>query len=240
MQERTIELRENLVQLTYLPQALGIGRSDWSLALEPNSLTFFDGILSGREGDYSFYLKEDILIEMLADLTKEAPEVAPVFSTYHSFEGYPYSFGNRLDLRLIAGNSSMCDYLKFKEKDSFQKLPPAEYHAVDSSPFASFNQGEKIGGVFQKCMKCHDPRGSAFNGSEIPFGDPAKLREALNGPSLTGKGSLREEILERIEPTNPRRMPMGGAPLSAAEIERIRRKVVPIGGGLHSEGGDHF
>ena len=61
------------------PSMAGVDRSDWSMAMEPGSLTFFDGVLSGISNGKSYYLKEDLILEMLAHLRMREPVFAKYF-----------------------------------------------------------------------------------------------------------------------------------------------------------------
>ena len=86
------ELRftRELTQIDRIARENG-GRVDWSMAMEPNSLSFFDGILSGISGGRSYYLKEDLIYEMLARLRNRDARFAKYFlssAVYHSL-GYP-------------------------------------------------------------------------------------------------------------------------------------------------------
>lgn len=58
------ENREHLIRL-------GSDPDDWSMALEPNSVSFFDGILSGIWGNKSSYLREDLILEIMQNLATE-------------------------------------------------------------------------------------------------------------------------------------------------------------------------
>jgi hypothetical protein len=76
----------------------GADRSDWSMALEPGALSFFDGILSGMHQGRSYYLKEDLIFGILARLSRSDPSFAPDFAPYPAFPRQGYPFGARLDL----------------------------------------------------------------------------------------------------------------------------------------------
>jgi len=80
----------------------GVDRSDWSMALEPGSLAFFDGMLSGISNGRSYYLKEDLILELLSHLAQREPAFAKYLATENVLEDYGYPFGTRIDLATAA------------------------------------------------------------------------------------------------------------------------------------------
>ena len=76
----------------------GADRSDWSMALEPRSLAFYDGILSGMHGGKSYYLKEDLIFEILDHLSQRDPSFRPYFASRRVYAWFGYPFGDRVDL----------------------------------------------------------------------------------------------------------------------------------------------
>lgn len=94
MEELTF-VRE-LAQVDWIARDAGTGREDWSMALETNSLSYFDGILSGEYQGRSFYGKEDLIFELLKDLTESDPSYKDYFSTRGPYKGH--RFGVRLDI----------------------------------------------------------------------------------------------------------------------------------------------
>src|SRR5215471_11118120 len=91
-----------LTEIDTVARMAGVDRSDWSMALEPGSLAFFDGMLSGISNGKSYYLKEDLILEMLAHLRMREPVFAKYFDTDNVFENLGYPFGTRIDLGLAA------------------------------------------------------------------------------------------------------------------------------------------
>ena len=79
---------------------VGVERSDWSMALEPDSAAFFDRILSEHERtrNKSYYLKEDLILEFLRHLSQVQPAFAPYVVVRPSFPELGYPFGNKLDI----------------------------------------------------------------------------------------------------------------------------------------------
>ncbi len=96
MQE--LQFARELAQIDSVAVRAGVDRSDWSMALEPGSLAFFDGILSGMHGRKSYYLKEDLIFEMLAHLREREPGFGPYFAVYGAYEDLGYPFGKRIDM----------------------------------------------------------------------------------------------------------------------------------------------
>ncbi len=91
-----------LAEIVTVARMAGVDRSDWSMALEPGSLTFFDGVLSGISNGKSYYLKEDLILEMLSHLGRREPAFARYFYSANVFEDIGYPFGTIVDLELAA------------------------------------------------------------------------------------------------------------------------------------------
>jgi hypothetical protein len=96
-----------LAQIKSVAARAGADMSDWSMALAPGSLAFFDGILSGMHNEKSYYLKEDLIFEMLLHLSEREAAFRPYFAidnAYKKLAGDPpgkmdsYPFGNRINL----------------------------------------------------------------------------------------------------------------------------------------------
>jgi hypothetical protein len=98
MQE--LKFVRELAEIDWVARRAGVDRSDWSMAREPGSLAFFDGILSGIYGGKSFYLKEDLIFELLGQLANREPAFRPYFRFENVFEEFGYPYGHRLDLGL--------------------------------------------------------------------------------------------------------------------------------------------
>jgi hypothetical protein len=98
MQE--LKFVRELSEIDWVARRAGVDRSDWSMAREPGSLALFDGILSGIHDNRSFYLKEDLIFELLGNLANREPAFRPYFQFDNVFEEYGYPFGHRLDLGL--------------------------------------------------------------------------------------------------------------------------------------------
>ena len=105
-----------LAQIKSVAARAGADMSDWSMALEPGSLSFYDGILSGSYNNKHYYLKEDLIFEMLAHLSKREAAFRPYFASYNVyeqisgkssgiFESYP--FGHRIDLEEAVKSCSL-------------------------------------------------------------------------------------------------------------------------------------
>lgn len=96
MQE--LQFIRELAEIDQVAMQAGADRSDWSMALAPGSLAFFDGILSGIHHGRSYYLKEDLIFELLAHLRQREPAFRRYFVTESVFDDLGYPFGNRIDL----------------------------------------------------------------------------------------------------------------------------------------------
>ena len=89
-----------LAEIDDVATRAGADRTDWSMALEPRSAAYFDGILSGMVGQRSYYLKEDLIYELLGHLDLRDPALVRYSAAYGAFESLGYPFGNRPDLPL--------------------------------------------------------------------------------------------------------------------------------------------
>ena len=96
-----------LAEIDWVAKRAGVDRSDWSMALEPNSLSFFDGILGGVSRGKSYYLKEDLIFELLSHLQEREPVFRKYFMTNYVFEPLGYPFGLRLDIGKAAKSCSV-------------------------------------------------------------------------------------------------------------------------------------
>jgi hypothetical protein len=93
-----LKLTRELAEIVGVAARAGIDHSDWSMALEPGSMAFFDGILSGMHRGKSFYLKEDLIYEMLSHLSQREPVFRSAFEADWDFAELGYPFGDRVDL----------------------------------------------------------------------------------------------------------------------------------------------
>jgi len=91
-----------IAEIVTAARLAGVDRSDWSMALETGSLTFFDGVLSGISNGKSYYLKEDLILEMLSHLRMREPVFAKYFYAANVFEDLGYPFGTIVDLERAA------------------------------------------------------------------------------------------------------------------------------------------
>lgn len=100
-------LIRGLTQIKNVAARAGVDMSDWSMALEPGSLAFYDGILSGVYNKKHYNIKDDLIFEMLAHLSEREAAFRPYFAPYNLYEQLsgissgsmdPYPFGNRINL----------------------------------------------------------------------------------------------------------------------------------------------
>ncbi len=96
MQE--LKFVRELTEIDMVARMAGVDRSDWSMALERGSLAFFDGVLSGISNGKSYYLKEDLIYELLSHLAAREPAFARYFYAANVFAEQGYPFGTIVDL----------------------------------------------------------------------------------------------------------------------------------------------
>ena len=105
MQE--LQFVRELAEIDWVAKRAGVDRSDWSMAMEPGSLAFFDGILSGISAGRSYYLKEDLIFELLSHLRDRDPAFRNYFKWENVFDDLGYPFGHRVDLGRAAQSCSL-------------------------------------------------------------------------------------------------------------------------------------
>lgn len=92
----------SLARIDRLSQQAGAPRSDWSMALEPGALAFYDGILPVDDAAAEHFLADDLLAELLPPLLRERPALAPLVRVRPAFPSMGYPFGNKLEVRAAA------------------------------------------------------------------------------------------------------------------------------------------
>ena len=97
---KELAMIRELAEIDAAARLAGIDRADWSMALAPGSLAFFDGVLSGISNGKSFYLKEDLILEILSHLSEREAAFRKSFRWQNAFDDYGYPFGRRADLAL--------------------------------------------------------------------------------------------------------------------------------------------
>jgi len=105
MQE--LKFVRELAEIDWVAKQAGVDRSDWSMAREEGSLAFFDGILSGISDGKSYYLKEDLIFEILLHLRDREAAFRRYFAWSSVFEDLGYPFGTRIDLGKAAKACSL-------------------------------------------------------------------------------------------------------------------------------------
>jgi len=117
-----------LAEIDAVARMAGVDRSDWSMAREPGSLAFFDGILDGEVNGKSYYLKQDLIFEMLSHLRAREPAFDKYFHADNVLADFGYPFGNRVDLATAAGS---CDLLTAPGPEAGRPITP---HAARPQP----------------------------------------------------------------------------------------------------------
>lgn len=201
----------NAVQVDYLARVLKVSRSDWAMAFEKDSFSFFDGILSGIHDGMDFYMKEDFMLEMLRDVAQEEPAFKPYFQSYLAYTTMNYPFGERLD---FTSALQACSLLKEKVKVTLPELPVTNTEKKKISKLGNF--------PFARCVNCHEGEKAIEIGRKIPFRDVTELAKALKQPAVSGE-LLFDDILQRVSVRGAAQMPPHGNPLTEEEVKNMRR-----------------
>jgi mono/diheme cytochrome c family protein len=167
-------------------------------------------------------LKEDFILEMLGDLSKDEPDFQPFFKTYAAYASFGYSFGERLDLGAALG---ACPLLVAKARKSGD-LPALAVLAADApAPTAEalLKKLQLTEAPFARCVTCHEGRQAIAIGRKIPFSQPALLREKLKAQASGSERTLMEEILKRVQSHGPGQMPPSGPEMSETEVNALQR-----------------
>ena len=203
----------NAAKIVRLAKVLKIDRGDWAMAMEQNSLAFFDGILSGESKGKNYYLIEDFILEMMQDLALEDPELAPYFQTYSAFPGKNIAFGHRL---AIEPALSACELIvkkaqtgtklpewkgpeKDPEKNNTPQLAIPEFPAAE----AVLSQLQLTEKPFARCVKCHEGQGAKERSRRIPFGYPRSLEKNCSPKAPARTAPCSTKSCPEFSPTRP-------------------------------------
>ncbi|MES3036676.1 MAG: hypothetical protein V4736_02105 [Bdellovibrionota bacterium] len=107
MQE--LQFTREIAQMDWIATESKVSREDWSMAIEKNSLSFFDGVLSGISENKSYYIKEDLIFEMMRHLAENDSRFGPYYQPRNVYESYGYSFGKKIRIKKARAS---CDLLK--------------------------------------------------------------------------------------------------------------------------------
>ena len=217
----------NLAQILYAAWAVKVSPRDFSMSLEDGAVGLYDGILSGMYQGRPFYLKEDLLVEMLRRLGREEPEFARYFATYHA-TSKNYPFGEKLNFNYAL---AACPLLLERQRESGIGLPMLMGSLVSRPPSPRKSvEGAEVpacsapGGPVARCIACHEGDEAFFTGRSIPLSEPSLLLPRLLQKSTTSERTLYDEILARMGPdAGPGRMPPHGAAATPEEVREMRK-----------------
>jgi hypothetical protein len=227
-----LSLPQNVAGIEYLAYSLKLDLSDWSLAYEVSSLSFFDGILQrpflDRNNVYevkNYYLVEDFILEMLRQLSNEDASFRPYFRTYAAYNGYP--FGERLNFEFAL---KACDRLNQMAQQTKLPLPvlttAKEMPQLPDATTVAARAG-LTNAPFARCTRCHEGTVSLLSARKIPFNHPTLLREALDGKAKTGR-SLFDEIIARVSSHGSDQMPPASDPFTEAEVRNLKAYLLAV------------
>lgn len=117
LQMQELKFYTAIAQVDWVAEQLKISREEWSMALEPNSFSFFDGILSGLHNNRYYYVKEDIIFEMLKDLSKSEVRYKQFFEISYNLKYYDLPFIDKMSLKTAKKSCS----LLAKDQQAFTK-----------------------------------------------------------------------------------------------------------------------
>lgn len=213
-------LYENIYDIERMAETLSVDSSDWSLAFEGQSLSYFDGILSSVVGEKNFYLKEDFIQEILKDIARVDVEFRPYLGTYSIYQDEGYPFGERLDLERALGSCEVLKRKTVKRIDLAYAVAPPSMKELPSKPASA---------LLQRCTQCHAGIVSLLVGRKIPLEDPESLANVLTSKAKSGI-SIHEEIAKRISMHGPGQMPPFGERLSPQERDTLLGYLGQFGG----------
>lgn len=221
----------NLAEVLYVARALDVDPRDFSLSLEDGALGLYDGMLTGMFGGRSFYLKEDLVLEMLRRLARDEPAYAGAFATWHATSpGMP--FGEKLVFEpALAACGRLAD-----EQRATGNLPPPPPGPLVVRPPAPHRTGvgselpacAAPGGPVARCIACHEGEEAYGIGRALPLSDAALLKPLLGRRAASSERTLEAEILARMESRGPERMPPHGTPPSDGEVAEMRRYLATV------------
>ncbi len=219
----------NLSQIEYVAQVLNVDTSDWSLAFESGSTSFFDGILSSAYGERDFYLKEDFIQEMLRNLAHDDDAFRPFLKTYLAYPEKGRAFAERLDLGQAL---KACALIEQREKEKPVSLPEAivtsdEAPSINPSAVTLLNRLDITDVPFERCTRCHEGEAALIVGRKIPFDAPRELAVVLKASSKSGR-IMKEEILARVALEGAGQMPPRGDRLTAVEKKELGRYLAEV------------
>jgi mono/diheme cytochrome c family protein len=228
---KTLDMMElglpvNVAAIEYLANSLKLDRSDWSLAYEVSSLSFYDGILPRPFGDRNYLLLEDFILEMLRQLSNEDASFRPYFQTYGAYKKHGYPFGERLNFEFAL---KACERLKQMAETNLPLPVLTTANEMPQLPDAT-TVAARAGltkAPFARCTRCHEGTVSLLSGRKIPFNRPTLLREALHGKAKSGR-SLFDEIIARVSSRGSDQMPPASDPFTEAEARNLKAYLLAV------------
>ncbi|MGZ3691010.1 MAG: hypothetical protein ACXVAX_05890, partial [Pseudobdellovibrio sp.] len=146
-----LKFSQNLAALEYMTETLDLSRKDWSMALEPYSFSFFDGVLSSVFQNTQFYAREDFIYILLRDLAHRDKKFKKYFRSKPVYALLDYPFGNRLDFDLAFKSCDLLDQTAAKKKIALKELPESTEVKGSGDFFAPAQKGS-ASSVFAKCI----------------------------------------------------------------------------------------
>ena len=220
-----------VAEVLYVARALEVDPRDFSMSFEDGALGFYDGILSGIHDGRRYFVKQELIIEMMRRLARDEPEFAPFFVTYNATRGrYPFGEKPDLDAARVA-----CRLLREGQRATGAALPALGGPLVDRPPAAADapppdeRKAESAPpALLERCGRCHDGEDAVLIGRPIPFSRPELLGPRLQERAASSARSLAAEIVERMRSSGPERMPPHGAAPSAEAIDEMTRYLAAV------------
>ena len=180
----------------YLFENRGIETHDWSLNLDPNLYSFYDG--SGWSLNY--------LMGSFVDAIND-PKVSAFFSKDTGCGPYGLLRSKMEKLECVRPThdmtgSKLCGILRTKSLSALSVIPPTSLKVSSVEP--ALRSG------LESCRRCHGETA------------PASRQLSIDKPELLS-AEMKEEILHRISPTASNGMPYGELPLSEGQRVAIQK-----------------
>jgi hypothetical protein len=191
----------------FLMENRGIKTNDWTMNVDPNLYSFYDG--SGRSLEFVI----PSLVDALND--KDIQGMMPTDNRFCGPSGITLLYVTKRNrcYEFRDTRNAICEYLKDKSQAQLKKLPK-EFWLTPK-----LTAGQRFPAGLESCKRCHgrvSPQATVFN-----FEDLSLFAKTIKEGGRA-HGTLKDEILYRIQSGEADRMPKNGIPLSQDQVSEIQ------------------